>query len=275
MSDESASSHLNPLVRFGQDVRRVREGRKITQRALGAAAGGYSESYVSKVEKGVILASAAFAEGCDRVFGTPGLYAGHRARIDEEAAPSWFVPYLKLERRATHVFDYSSTTLMGILQTDDYATAQFRAGFPGETEKVIAAKVAQRLRRRTVLERQPPLTLWVVINEAALRAEVGGPSVMAAQLDHLVDLSAVGNVELQVLPFSAGAVGTYLTAFTLLKLPEGKAVMHADDPTGGRLYQDGPAVEYTVEAFDRLRAHALAPDASRAMIRALRTGKET
>ena len=42
-----------------------------------------------------------------------------------------------------------------------------------------------KLTRQHVLSRPEPLRLWAVLDEAALHRVVGGPAVMAAQLDRL------------------------------------------------------------------------------------------
>lgn len=63
-------------------MRRVRLGRRLTQKQLGTAT-GYSHAYVSMVEAGKVMASMKFAKGCDLAFGTNGLFEGMLTRIDE------------------------------------------------------------------------------------------------------------------------------------------------------------------------------------------------
>ena len=74
--------------------------------------------------------------------------------------------------------------------------------------------------RQQRLTGDDPLTVRAVIDEAALRREVGGRDVMRAQLEHLVQTSKLPNVTVQVIPFAAGAHRGMRGAFTALGFPE-------------------------------------------------------
>lgn len=265
---EDFNPPLSPTERFGNDVRRVRLGRKLTQRHLGTAI-GYSESYVSQVESGKISASERFAEGCDRVFGTNGLFAGMLHLAEQGDHPAQFVPYLQLEPKASRIMDFSATTILGVLQTRGYAHAIFRAGHPHETEEVIEGKVAARLERRAILSRNRPPKLWAVLHEACLRTHVGGDRVMLDQLKHLLTSAESPSVDVQVLPYTAGAAAAHSGPITLLAFANEPTVLYAGDPQGGRLYRTLATVEAAMDAFHRLRAHALDPDHSLSVIRTL------
>ena len=255
----------SPLERFGADVRRVRLGRKLTQLQLGRAV-GYSESYVSQVESGSRRASPKFASGCDRVFGTNGLFAGLLERLDEGSDyPSWFRPYLDLERRASQILDYSSTFIMGMFQTADYARATLRAGYPRAAAKDIDGKVAARLARYEVMNRAEPPLVWVVMHEACLRTVVGGNDTMARQLEHLLTEAESPHVTLQILPFRAGPPASG-SAFTLLVFKDSPTVLYSEGAQGGRPYDSASTVAAALETYDRLRAHALSPDDSLGLI---------
>ncbi|WP_258037158.1 helix-turn-helix transcriptional regulator [Streptomyces sp. SM14] len=262
---------MNPAQRFGQRVKRVRVGRKLTQKQLGKAT-GYSEAYVSKVEAGKlpVLPSEKFARGCDLVFGTYGLFVDMLEQMGKgDDHPSWFVPYVNFERRASMILDYSATSIMGMLQTERYAGAIFRAGYPHEANSVIKSKVDARVGRFEVMKREAPPTLWVVLHEGCLRTEVGGPSVMEGQLEHLLQAAESPHIDLQVVPFSAGASAAHILPFTLLTFESSPTVLYSDDPEGGRLYDRAASVAAALQNYDRLRAHAMAPDDSVALIQRL------
>ncbi|MBW1602276.1 helix-turn-helix transcriptional regulator [Streptomyces sp. JJ66] len=264
---EDFSQPLDPLAQFGADVRRVRLGRKLTQKQLSRAT-GYSESYISQVETGQLMPSEKFAEGCDRAFGTNGLFVGMLKRM-EEGYPSWFVPYLNLERRASRILDYSASLVMGALQTEDYARAVYRAAHPREDAAWIENQVSTRLQRRAIFERDTPPELWVILHEGCLRTEVGGAAVMADQLQHLLTAAASPQIDLQVLPFSAGVAAEHVMPYTLLMFQDRKAALYSDGPGGGRLLDDERTVTWGVDNYDRLRANALSLDASRRFIESL------
>ncbi|MFE7114775.1 DUF5753 domain-containing protein [Streptomyces sp. NPDC057654] len=153
----------------------------------------------------------------------------------------------------------------------DYAHAVFRAGNPREGTAVIESKVSARIRRHEVMEREAPPLLWVVLHEAALRTYVGGPHVMAQQLEHLAREAESPHITIQVLPLEAGAPATG-TAFTLLTFEDSPTVLHTEGPQGGRPYENAKTVATAVGTYDRLRAHALSPDESIAYINRLRQG---
>lgn len=265
---EDFSARLTPLQRFGADVRRVRLGRKLKQQQLGKAI-GYSESYVSQVESGKLPPSTKFATGCDTVFGTNGLFGGLLERLTESDHPVNFTPYLALEPRASEILNLSTTVIMGMCQTEDYAYAIFRAGHPNEPDEVIHGKTKSRVYRRRILEKLRPPHLWVVLHEACLRTAVGGPAVMAAQLEHLLSLAERPGIDIQVMPFAAGAEGAHYMPFTLLKFPDLPATLYAEDPHGGRLFDRPATVVAAQRSYDRVRANALSTDESRRFLSAM------
>ncbi|MFI7103746.1 Scr1 family TA system antitoxin-like transcriptional regulator [Streptomyces sp. NPDC050161] len=263
MDETTPPEHLNPLQRFGRDVREVRLARKLTQKHLGKAT-GYSEGYVSKVESGTLLPrpSEKFAKGCDVTFGTGELFIGLLRRIDEGDHPSWFVPYLNLERKASRILDYSANLVKGILQTQDYARAIFRSYFSQEAAEAIEDKTAARLRRRDVFERESPPLLWTILHEACLRTVVGSGEVMAGQLAYLLTAATSPHITLQVMPFAAGAPAASTRPFTVLRFTDSPTVLYTETRVGGRMHDSAQTVEAALDDYDLLRAHALSPDRS-------------
>ncbi|MEU9487168.1 helix-turn-helix transcriptional regulator [Streptomyces decoyicus] len=270
MDETTPPEHLNPLQRFGRDIKQVRLARKLTQKHLGKAT-GYSEGYVSKVESGTLLPrpSEKFAKGCDLTFGTAELFAGLLRRIEEGDHPSWFVPYLNLERKASRILDYSTDLVMGLLQTEDYARAVFRAYFSREDEEAIEGKVTARLRRREVFERATPPSFWAILHEACLRTVVGDAEVMAGQLEFLLTAAASPHIKLQVMPFSAGAPAAHAKPFIVLRFTDSRTVLYTETRVGGRMHDSEQTVDAALDDYDLLRAHALSPDRSVTLIKAL------
>ncbi|MEU3045198.1 helix-turn-helix transcriptional regulator [Streptomyces sp. NPDC006984] len=263
---EQANGPANAAAYFGQEVQALRESLGMSQGQF-AAELHYQQAQVSKVENGVVLASAAFTAAMDRVAGTPGVYTRLRARLSKAGHPSWFVPYITLEESASGVTDYSCTFLMGLLQTPDYAAAVFRAAHPRESADQIKSRVEARLMRREVMEREEPPLLWVIVHEAVLRAEVGGRSVMLAQLEGLVSQMESPHVTVQVLPYSAGAAPAHLP-FTLLSSTGKPYAVYTETPThGGQVDDTASVVATAVGTFDRLRMTALSEHESLARIR--------
>jgi transcriptional regulator with XRE-family HTH domain len=264
MDAESPPEYLNPLQRFGFEVREVRKGRNITQSHL-AAGTGYSVGYVSKVEAGKVMPSKKFARGCDHVFGTNGLF--ERLHPDEKGDhPSWFEPYANLEREAAAILDYSSTLIMGILQTPEYARAVISAAHPREDACEIETKVDARMGRRSVMERKRPPLLWEILHEACLRTAVGGPKVMSDQLAHILNVAESPHVTVQVLTFNSGAPPSHLP-FSLLEREDGSLMLYSETQYRGHVADSEAAISEAQATFDRLRAVALSPNDSLTLIR--------
>jgi hypothetical protein len=129
-------------------------------------------------------------------------------------------------------------------------------------------QVAVRLERQKRLTAADAPSLWVVLDEAVLRRQVGGPAVMAGQLAHIGQMAGQPNVTVQVLPFTAGAHPAMLGSFTLMQFPDpaDKDVVYLEAETGA-LYLEKPqdVARYSL-MIDYLRAQALGPAESRALI---------
>jgi hypothetical protein len=190
-------------------------------------------------------------------------------RIDDGEHPSWFAPYLNLEQKASRLLVYSANLVMGMLQTERYARAVFQAAHPREDPRVIDGWVAARLMRSRVFERKPPPDMWIIFHEGCLRTRVGGAEVMAEQLEHLLTLAGTPQIDLQVLPFSAGAAAGHLLPYTLLMFENSPPVLYSDGPRCGRLYDSASIVPWGVDNYDRLRANALSLDDSMVLLKSL------
>lgn len=152
------------------------------------------------------------------------------------------------------------------MQTENYYRSLLRIdpSLPEESDEEQDLRVEVRLKRQERLTGPDAPKLWAILNEAALRREVGGRTVMKEQLEHLVSVSRPRNITLQVLPFSAGAHAAVDGAFHILGFPE-----HTDPSVvylqfrRGSLYLEEPAdlAEYT-EIYEHLRAVSLSPDRS-------------
>jgi hypothetical protein len=74
-------------------------------------------------------------------------------------------------------------------------------------------------RQRLITAEDPP-HLWAVVDEAALRRPVGGGEVMREQIRHLVEMTGLPNVTLQVVPFEHGGHAAAGGPFSILRFSE-------------------------------------------------------
>lgn len=195
----------------------------------------------------------------------------------ETELPGFFGLYVMLEDSAERIRQYQVELVPGLLQTRAYAEQVQRvpAGYVDEQE--IQQRVSVRVARQSLLTRGRAPRLEVIINEAAFHRIVGGPAVMAEQLEHLLQVSQWGNVSVRVLPFSAGLHGGMgaSTAFIILDFPKNEASAEPLEPPlayvdalTGALYLNKPDEFRAYElAWKDIEGRALDEDASREIIR--------
>lgn len=185
-----------------------------------------------------------------------------------------YVTYISLESEAKIAHNYESLYIPGLLQTEEYARAALVDGLPRDPEK-FDLSLQTRMERQTVLtgprDGQDPLELWAVIDEAALRREVGGRAVMRAQFGRLLELAERPNVTLQVIPFDRGSHPGMLGAFVQLKFggvaPD---IVYVESVAGDIFLESEVEIERPSLVFDHLRATALSPRDTSSFIAALR-----
>jgi transcriptional regulator with XRE-family HTH domain len=134
-----------------------------------------------------------------------------------DVVPDWFKLYIGLEAAASRIHTFEDSVVPGELQTADYAQALWHGAWPELVQQDIEPHVSLRLRRQqALLDQATPRKLTVVLGENVLRRQVGGPDVMAAQVQHLNRLAEAGTVDIRVLPFAAGAHPATTGAFRIL-----------------------------------------------------------
>ncbi|MDF5751279.1 helix-turn-helix transcriptional regulator [Spongiactinospora sp. TRM90649] len=187
------------------------------------------------------------------------------------AIPDYFQVYVVLEASASHVHGYESELVPGIMQTERYARAIISTTSTAEPDDEIDDMVKLRTSREVRLKERNPLQVWFVLNEAVIRRVVGGPEVMREQIEHLIQFARLRNVTLQVLPFKSGEHGAMSGSFYLLKFPAAgdPDKVYVEQHLGGLYTQKTHDVEWYSLRFDHLRARALGPAETIAMLRAV------
>jgi transcriptional regulator with XRE-family HTH domain len=192
---------------------------------------------------------------------------------DHDVLPDWFRRYVGFEQGAASLRCYQPQVVNGLLQTADYMAALMSEHPVALTASQTSGRIELRLRRQEVLARAPdPPGCWVVLDEAVLHRLIGGPQVMRAQLEHLVDMAQRPNVTLQVLPFSCGAHPGIGSSFKVLLFPwdTDPGVVYLESGSSAGLYlEEVDEIEDHTRVFERLCALSLAPEDSVQMVRQL------
>ncbi len=171
---------------------------------------------------------------------------------------------LDFERDASQIVDVASLLMPGLLQTSGYARAIMIAAEVPKDE--IDTRVAIRLGRRDVIMRREPATLLTFIEEGVLRRDIGGPAVMADQLRALNEASHWPNVDIRVVPASAGWHPALDGPFVLLEFADRAPVVHVENRRSALFFHEPLDVVTYQHAVDRLLEVALSPADARERI---------
>jgi transcriptional regulator with XRE-family HTH domain len=195
---------------------------------------------------------------CDLAVGTldQGWWEEHG-----EVVPDWFGLYVGLEAAAAEIQIFEPELVHGLFQTADYARAVCRAGQPGASREDIERHVELRMRRQQDLFRRlPPARLTAVLGAGVLARQVGGAAVMTAQTQHLRDLASRENIDIRILPWSAGAHAAMLGAFAMLDFDErdDPAVVYVELQVGARYLEKPTELDEYRRVFN-LTLHQTVP----------------
>ncbi|MGQ4382481.1 helix-turn-helix domain-containing protein [Streptomyces sp. SAS_270] len=270
-----------PAVRrrkLGAELRGLRTGAGLTS-GEAARLVGWHQSKVSRIETGAsgvkpadvrLLLDAYAVEDPELrhllmvLAGTEEGGRHHWWHAYRGVLPPTYRDFISLESQARAMRTLETSVVPGLLQTAEYARAVTRAAVDGLADPQLDTLVEVRLARQDVLRSNPPLELSAVLDEAVLRREVGGPEVMARQLDRLVEAAHLPQVRLQVLPFAAGAHIGITGPFVIFSFPNTSDldVVVLDQLTSSLYLERKEDLQAYSEAFQTLQFHALSPEDS-------------
>ncbi|MEV7870941.1 helix-turn-helix transcriptional regulator [Streptomyces sp. NPDC088124] len=182
--------------------------------------------------------------------------------VGNGAVPEWMDPLVSFEQEAQYENLYASTVIPGLLQTREYALAVHQAREVRSSNDEIDRMVEARMQRQLVLRRAAPLHLWAVLDEAVLRRTVGDDAVMERQLTHLQEVAENPFVDIQILPFRAGAHAAGAGNFVILGRDDERsplnsmAVVYIELRRRGLYLDDAEDVSAYKLTFDYLRSQA-------------------
>lgn len=119
----------------------------------------------------------------------------------------------RIEASSQRIATFATTVVPGLLQTEPYMRLVFASGNdlpPDQQSNALRERLA-----RTRLLREPGREFVFVLTEGVLRWALGGPKVMADQLDHIIDLSRVPGVRVGVIPSTTSVDVAPMHAFDL------------------------------------------------------------
>ncbi|WP_329879169.1 DUF5753 domain-containing protein [Streptomyces sp. BE20] len=183
-----------------------------------------------------------------------------------------FPEYVAQEAKAEELRLFTLGIVPGVLQTMDYARAIAAGAVQRRniTQDQADERVTYLARRQASLRREPPPVIHAVLDESCIRRPIGGPAVMAAQLDHLVAFASLPNTLLQVAPFGIGEARAFDLPVYILTFADRSLMSYAESAQQGNLERDSGAVRPILTAYYQLQAIALSQAESVVLIRQLR-----
>jgi transcriptional regulator with XRE-family HTH domain len=188
-----------------------------------------------------------------------------------DVLPDWFERYIGLERAAAEIRGYQVQFVPGLLQTTEYARSVIRISNRHAPEDEIERRVKVRLERQRLLTDPEPPKVWLVLDEAALRRAPDGDAEMRAQIEHLLAVTELPHVTLQIVPFRNGPHSAAGGPFTILRFTgwDVPDVVFLEQ-LNSALYHDDPAQVLGYRTiWDQLAVEAADPDESTGMLREL------
>ncbi|MFF1717261.1 helix-turn-helix domain-containing protein [Streptomyces sp. NPDC058268] len=180
--------------------------------------------------------------------------------------PSWFSAYLGLESAANEVRIYQAEFVPGLAQDPEYARAIL--GLSDASDATVELHAEVRLKRQSILTREKDAPkVSIVLNEAVIRRPVG--DAMKKQLEAINSMADRPNINVQVLPFSAGAHPAMHGPFTILSFVDETLgdLAYLENRVDGGVLSDPELVTPFIETFSTLEQLAVTPERSKEMIR--------
>ncbi|MEU4535211.1 helix-turn-helix transcriptional regulator [Streptosporangium sp. NPDC023825] len=271
-------------ILLGAQLRRLRVAKDITREQAGYAIRA-SHAKISRLELGRVGFKERDVADLLTMYGVtdtreraPLLTLARQANAPGwwhkygDLLPNWFEVYVGLEEAASIVRTYEVQFVPGLLQSPEYARAVIMLVHGGATADEVDRRVALRLARQERLTRPDAPTLWAVMDEAVLRRPIGGPQVLCAQIEHLLEVVELPNVRLQIMPFDRGGHAAAGGPFSILRFPERDLpdVVYMEQLTSALYVDKLEETDHYMQVMDRLCIQAYSVSESREFLRELR-----
>ena len=233
--------------RLRAELRNARQGAGLTQDQV-AEAMDWSLSKIIRIEAGSVGVSTNDMRALLKLYNisdpdrTEELLAIARVARERSTAfkdaPPKLMQFIEYEAAASVIRGFQPLLVPGLLQTEEYARAVIQRLMPEEPKARVEALVNIRMKRQQMLGRPDLKQLLFVLDEAALRRQVGGAAVMRRQVGHLAEMAQRPNMTLEVVPFNAGAHPGMQGPFVIFEFPDADDVLFLETSGGDLIIRD-------------------------------------
>lgn len=253
---------------YGKELRFKREEAGLTLEKL-AEGSFFGITYLSEIEHGHRRMPVELAQHVDRVLGTDGFFQRRCEDVrkaKQGAHAAFFAGVAEAETRARTINQWSGTLIPGLLQTRTYAHAVIHSTHTLDTPEEVEAKIDVRLRRAKLFDNPKTPEYWVVLHESLMRHSIVPPVEMAAQLDHIAALVRRSRVVVQILPWNGPTRPLTELPLLFMEFDSEPPLLYTEGPYHGQTIDDPALLMQYRKTYDRLRAAALPPEVSLALI---------
>ncbi|GGT17126.1 helix-turn-helix transcriptional regulator [Streptomyces atratus] len=254
---------------YGKELRWKREEAGLTLQQL-VEGSFYGLSHLSEIERGQRRMPAELAEHVDRTLDTDGFFQRRCEDVRKakrRGHASYFERVLEAEKHAETIEEWCPTLIPGLLQTDAYARAVVRAAHPLAPDDEVEEKVTARMARASLFEDDHKTPeYWAILPESLLRQPILPPAQAAEQLERIAALAMRRRIVPQILPWNCGPHPLMLGTAKIMTFPDAPPPVCTEAQYSGDTIDDPALVKQYRKAYDRLRAAALPPEASLALI---------
>lgn len=263
MKQPDEKQDISALKMFADELKLARAAAGVTQEKLAERVYCHP-SLIARMETCRASPTLDFARRCDDALSTNGVLSRMQPQAKRVAFLPGFSQYLDVEETAAMLRLWQPLVVPGLLETEDYARALISGTGVGHSTEKIDAQVAARMERQAILDRDDLPRVCAIIDVRVLRYEIGGPTVMRGQLEHLIELSHRPNITLHVLPSCTGAHPGLLGGMTIAGFAghDRPDVAYMETPLAGWLVEEPGEVAEVILFYDTLRGEALSQRAS-------------
>ncbi|MCG6494945.1 helix-turn-helix transcriptional regulator [Kitasatospora sp. A2-31] len=237
----------------------------MSQEKLGALT-FVSGTYIGQLENATRTPQLDLSIRIDQALATGGVLERLHELLEYSRFADYFKEAAEHEARAMSICEYAGHVVPGLLQTSEYASAVCLGAQPLLSDDELAELVAARMERQRLVSDPTGPELWYILDESVLRRVVGDRQVMVAQLRHVAGLMVRRRMIVQVVSYEAGAHALLGGMLSLMTFADAPPLAYLEGQHAGQLIDDNRLVARCQRSYDLVRAAALSPEASLALI---------
>jgi transcriptional regulator with XRE-family HTH domain len=258
------------LRTFGAVTQALREHAGLSREEF-ADVVRFSKHTVASVELGRRMPDPAFVERAEEALGNTGaLRKALPTLARQPGLAAWFRRWARLETTAITLYTYECRLIPGLLQTEAYARQLFADELPPLEDEQIEAQWAARAERQRLLRERPNTAFSFIIEEQLLLRHTGGRTTTRELIDHLLEVSELRNVEIQIMPLERESHAGLHGPIRLLETPENQWFAYNEGQLSGQLISDRKVVSVLQRRYARMRSQALTIPDSRSLLQRMR-----